>query len=58
LWAFEKTTSDPAGSGTSFNPKHTLEISKQDQEKLKTLFEEMDDLEDIQDITTNCLIEL
>ncbi|MFH0803813.1 MAG: YebC/PmpR family DNA-binding transcriptional regulator [Candidatus Tagabacteria bacterium] len=50
LWAFEKTQNE-------WQPKHTLEISKQDQEKLKTLFEEIDELEDIQDITTNCLIE-
>jgi YebC/PmpR family DNA-binding regulatory protein len=50
LWAFEKTSS-------GWQPKHTLQISKQDQEKLKTLFEEIDELEDIQDITTNCIIE-
>ena len=50
IWAFEKT----AGG---WNPKHTLEISKQDQEKLKQIFEEIDELEDIQDITTNCNIE-
>ncbi len=50
LWAFEKT---PSG----FEPKHILEISKEDQEKLKQLFEEIDELEDIQEITTNCLIE-
>lgn len=50
IWAFEKTVE-------GWNPKHTLEISKQDQEKLKNLFEEIDELEDIQDITTNCLIE-
>ena len=31
LWAFEKTSE-------GFNPKHTLEISKNDQEKLKNLF--------------------
>lgn len=56
LWAFEKIV-DPAKGGASWQPKHTLEISKQDQEKLKTLFEEIDELEDIQDITTNCLLE-
>jgi YebC/PmpR family DNA-binding regulatory protein len=50
LWAFEKNQN-------AWQPKHTLEISKQDQEKLKKLFEEIDELEDIQDITTNCLIE-
>ena len=50
LWAFEKTAS-------GWQPKHSLEISKQDQEKLKTLFEEIDELEDVQDITTNCTIE-
>ncbi len=50
LWAFEKTSG-------GWNPKHTLEISKEDQGKLKQLFEEIDELEDIQDITTNCLIE-
>lgn len=50
LWAFEKTSS-------GFEPKHIMEISKEDQEKLKSLFEEIDELDDIQDITTNCLIE-
>jgi len=50
LWSFEKTSE-------GFNPKHTIEISKEDQEKLKNLFEEIDNLEDIQDITTNCVIE-
>ncbi len=50
LWTFEKTTE-------GFNPKHTIEISKEDQEKLKNLFEKIDGLEDIQDITTNCIIE-
>lgn len=49
-WAFEKTAE-------GFNPKHTLEISKEDQKKLKNLFEEIDEVEDIQDITTNCNIE-
>lgn len=57
LWAFEKIILDPAKGGASWQPKHTFEISKQDQEKLKQLFEEIDELEDIQDITTNCLIE-
>ncbi len=57
LWAFEKI-SDPASGGATFNPKITIEISKTDQEKLKTLFEQIDELEDIQDITTNCNIEL
>ena len=51
LWAFEKNQN-------VWQPKHALEISKQDQEKLKTLFEQIDELEDIQDITTNCLIEI
>ncbi len=50
LWIFEKNTE-------GFNPKHTIEISKEDQEKLKNLFEKIDGLEDIQDITTNCIIE-
>lgn len=52
LWAF-----NPAKGGTAWQPKHALQISKEDQEKLKTLFEEIDELEDIQDITTNCIIE-
>lgn len=56
LWAFEKIAG-PASGGASWQPKHTLQISKEDQEKLKQLFEEIDELEDIQDITTNCLIE-
>jgi len=51
LWAFEKIKN-------VWQPKHTIEISKENQEKLKQLFEEIDELEDIQDITTNCLIEL
>lgn len=50
LWAFEKIQN-------AWQPKHTIEISKEDQEKLKQFFEEIDELEDIQDITTNCLIE-
>jgi YebC/PmpR family DNA-binding regulatory protein len=50
LWAFNKTSS-------GFEPKHIIEISKEDQEKLKALFEEIDELDDIQDITTNCIIE-
>lgn len=50
LWAFEKTAD-------GWQPKHTLQISKEDQEKLKTIFEEIDALEDIQDITTNCVLE-
>jgi YebC/PmpR family DNA-binding regulatory protein len=50
LWAFEKIQN-------TWQPKHTIEISKENQEKLKQLFEEIDELEDIQDITTNCLIE-
>ncbi len=50
LWAFERTAD-------GFNPKHMVEISKRDQEKLKNLFEELDELEDIQDITTNCSLE-
>lgn len=56
LWTFEKIV-DPASGGASWQPKHTIEISKENQEKLKQLFEEIDGLEDIQDITTNCLIE-
>jgi YebC/PmpR family DNA-binding regulatory protein len=58
LWAFEKITLDPAKGGASWQPKHTIEISKENQEKLKALFEEIDELEDVQDITTNCVIEL
>ncbi len=57
LWNFEKTSSGPASSGTSWQPKHAIQASKEDQEKLKSLFEEMDELEDIQNITTNCTIE-
>ncbi len=56
LWAFEKT-SGSAGGGASWQPKHTIEVSQKDKEKLKTLLEEIDELEDIQDITTNCVIE-
>lgn len=50
LWAFEKIQN-------AWQPKHTIEVPKEDQEKLKTLFEEIDELEDIQDITTNCVLE-
>lgn len=50
LWTFEKTA-------TGWQPKHTLEISKEDQEKLKALFEELEGQEDVQEITTNCLLE-
>lgn len=57
LWAFEKIKNDPSGSGASWRPKHTIEISREDQEKLKSLFEELDELEDIQNITTNCSLE-
>lgn len=50
LWAFEKNSE-------GWNPKNTLQISKEDQEKLKAIFEEIDALEDIQNITTNCVLE-
>jgi YebC/PmpR family DNA-binding regulatory protein len=56
LWAFEKII-DPASGGASWQSKHTLQISKEDQEKLKALFEEIDNLDDVQDITTNCVFE-
>ncbi|PIU99404.1 MAG: YebC/PmpR family DNA-binding transcriptional regulator [Candidatus Tagabacteria bacterium CG_4_10_14_0_2_um_filter_40_13] len=49
LWAFEKTSE-------GWNPKHTIKISKEDREKLKNLLEKIDELEDVQDITTNCEI--
>ena len=49
-WTFEKTQA-------GWQPKHILQVSKEDQEKLKALFEEIDELDDIQDITTNCVIE-
>ncbi len=49
LWAFEKINNE-------WKPKHTIEIYKEDREKLKLLLEELDELEDIQDITTNCLL--
>ncbi len=48
-WAFEKTTG-------GWNPKNAIEVSKEDQEKIKSLFEKIDELDDIQDITTNCNI--
>lgn len=57
LWAFEKISSGLPAGEAGWQPKHTLQISKEDQEKLKILFEEIDELEDIQDITTNCMIE-
>ena len=50
-WAFEKT------AWGQWQPKHILQAPKEDQEKLKALFEEIDELDDIQDITTNCVIE-
>ncbi len=50
LWTFEKTAE-------GWNPKNIIEVSKDDQEKLKNLFEKIDELDDIQDITTNCVIE-
>ena len=50
LWAFERVSNN-------WQPKHTIEVSKEDKEKLKTLLEEIDELEDIQDITTNCVFE-
>ncbi len=49
-WAFNRTNE-------GWQSKHTVEISKEDQEKIKSLLEEIDELEDIQDITTNCLLE-
>lgn len=56
LWAFEKKSG--ADGGTSWQPKHTLEVSKEDQEKIKVLFGELDELDDIQDITTNCILKI
>ncbi len=57
LWAFERTALGLPAGQAGWQPKHILQASKEDQEKLKALFEEIDELDDIQDITTNCVIE-
>lgn len=57
LWAFEKITPDPAKRGANWQPKNIIQISQKQQEALKNLFIEIDEMEDIQDITTNCLLD-
>ncbi len=57
LWAFEKINPDPAKGGASWRPKQPLDISEDDREKIRKLIGDLDELEDIQDITANCVIE-
>ncbi|OHA15756.1 MAG: hypothetical protein A3A10_03145 [Candidatus Tagabacteria bacterium RIFCSPLOWO2_01_FULL_42_9] len=51
LWAFEKKQNE-------WQPKHVIDITKENREKLISLFGELDELDGIQDITTNCIIEI
>lgn len=57
IWAFEQRTKDDPlfNKGSSFVPKHPLELSQQDAEALDKLLEELDNHEDIQDIYTNAI---
>lgn len=50
VWAFEPT---PDGKG--WQPKHTIELNKQDAEDLDKLLEALDDHDDVQEIYTNAL---
>ncbi|MBU1159924.1 YebC/PmpR family DNA-binding transcriptional regulator [Patescibacteria group bacterium] len=49
-WAF-----DPPAGGHGWQPKHTIELNKQDAEDLDKLLEALDNHDDIQEIYTNAL---